>query len=81
MSCKDGPCSGGRGPITRLITQAWSLLSGAVAGHLSLLLSGQNEEESERVKAREDGTETEKVGQDVVDDCRLMPTDLKNKPR
>lgn len=47
MSPKDWPCPGGRGPITRLITQAWLLLSGVVVpGHLSLLLSGGKEEES-----------------------------------
>lgn len=47
MSSKDWPCSGGRGPITRLITQAWLLLSTVVPGHLSLLLSGWREEEEE----------------------------------
>lgn len=50
MSSKDWPCSGGRGPITRLITQAWLLLSGVVPGHLSLLLSGKKKEESKCVK-------------------------------
>lgn len=32
MSSGGWPCSGGRGPITRLITQAWLLLSSAVPG-------------------------------------------------
>lgn len=46
MSSKAWPCSRGRGPITRLITQAWLLLSGDVPGHLSLLLSGQKEDDA-----------------------------------
>lgn len=32
MSSGGWPCSGGRGPITRLITQAWLLLSSVVPG-------------------------------------------------
>lgn len=46
QSCppKNRPCPGGRGPITRLITQAWLLKSEVVPGHLSLLLSEDREE-------------------------------------
>lgn len=51
-SSKAWPCWGGRGPITRLITQAWLLLSGVVPGHLSLLLSGHSREDGESGKGR-----------------------------
>lgn len=57
MSSKDWPCPGGRGPITRLITQAWLLLSKVVPGHFSLLLSEGREDQDEEEDGEDDEVE------------------------
>lgn len=86
MSSKDWPCSRGRGPITRLITQAWLLLSGVVPGHLSLLLSGEKEEESKCVKECERERERQWPGErnsskDGVKEGRRMTSEFGNQAR